>query len=272
MRLQSLALSAGDTKLSEQLGFLMGASDLSNKCIRMRAMRAEGRAPIMTEDASKVLIDMKVSVDALERNLAKPSVKDAYLPLSANDIDSGVFHVGDLDNLLDPSRLGGALATAAKDEIAAWLEDWSKALVDVGSDIETRCPSGWLVVKDNLMADSNREVRQALLDNKGFCECSAATEKLAELLTVVKGMTASGSGPFFDSGLVREAKSKLVLGVETVSVTYALFQLTIEIPKATSVFERRNLIKRLRDDVQARGASFGASLEMLAKSLSAQAK
>lgn len=123
-------------------------------------------------------------------------------------------------------------------------------------------------VKDNLMDAAHAEVRKALLANPSYCHLSPETDRLAEILSINKAMVAGG-GAVFVIGIVKDARATVSLGVDTVSVTYALYKLEHVILPLQSVVLRKRQVQELREAVAAKGASWGPSVEAYAESLSA---
>ena len=64
----------------------------------------------------------------------------------------------------------------------------------------------------------------------------------------------------------------MLSGAETVSVTYASYQITVTIPKIDNIFDRKKKISELREAVTSKGSSLGDSLEAQAKILETQVR
>ena len=128
------------------------------------------------------------------------------------------------------------------------------------------------VAKDTLFDAKNKEVVQALLTNKNFMDLSSNVEALGKKLDSIKAISAKGFGPLFEAGAVTDWKTVFGVGIDTVATTYALYQLTVEIPKIKGIFDRKAAVKKLRADVHSKGAVLGASLESRAVLLETQLK
>lgn len=122
------------------------------------------------------------------------------------------------------------------------------------------------------MDDAQAAVRKALLENASYLDCARATETLSATLQGAKDLNNAGQGVFIDVATVSAAKQALVLGVETVSITFAIHQLTVSIPKQSIVFQRRKDVDELKANLQQRGVSLGRSLDALATRLCASSE
>ena len=120
------------------------------------------------------------------------------------------------------------------------------------------------------MDDEYNEIRANMLQNDKYPEPSSATEMLSATLVQTKALNTAGFGAMFDAAALMSAKSMLVLGIETVTITYCLYQLTVVIPRSESVFQRKRDVEQLRTAASDKGVSLGASLEALATKLSTQ--
>lgn len=117
------------------------------------------------------------------------------------------------------------------------------------------------------MDDEHEPVRRALVENENYLACSEYTEKLAVAMRLTKMLNSGGQGFVLEARLLKAAKQALLLGVETVSITYALFKLTVEVPKLGSIFQRRQKVDELRAALKERGTGLGSSLDALATKL-----
>ena len=79
-----------------------------------------------------------------------------------------------------------------------------------------------------------------------------------------------GYGPLFDHALIPNARTVFCSGAETVSVTYALYQIAVGIPKIDNIFDRKAKVSALREAVASKGSSLGDSLEARAVILETQ--
>ena len=61
-------------------------------------------------------------------------------------------------------------------------------------------------------------------------------------------------------GFKPQAKTSLLLGVETVSITYCLFMLESKISKLPSAFQRKTPIENLKADIGKKGVELGDSI------------
>ena len=86
-------------------------------------------------------------------------------------------------------------------------------------------------------------------------------------MDLAKTLHSAGQGFVLEAKVLKTAKQAMLLGVETVGVTYALFKLTREIPQSSLMFERRQKVDELKAPVAARGTRKGPSLERLATQL-----
>lgn len=128
------------------------------------------------------------------------------------------------------------------------------------------------VAKDALLDAKNKGVVEALLTNGGFMDLSSSVEALGKKLDCIKAISLKGFRPLFDAGAVQDWRAVFGLGIDTVATTYALHQLTVEIPKIQGIFDRKEAVKKLRADVDSKGGVFGASLESRAVTLETQVK
>ena len=72
-------------------------------------------------------------------------------------------------------------------------------------------------------------------------------------------MGGKGYGPLFDHALIPDARTVFCSGAETVSVTYALYQITVEAPKIDNIFDRKKKISELREAVASKGVIVGGT-------------
>ncbi len=121
------------------------------------------------------------------------------------------------------------------------------------------------------MDDKHTVLRKSLMENEKFEELGLATDRLSKYCLEVNNLHTSGAGPFFEAAFLKEVESAKTLGVETVAITYAVWQLTTEVPKTDSLFGRSKAIKALRAQVEDKGAKFGPSLDDYATRLCTQA-
>ena len=117
-----------------------------------------------------------------------------------------------------------------------------------------------------MMSEENQGVRAALVGNKEYTKLSAATGRLASMLATHRTIVAGG-GAVFDASLLKDAKTTVTLGVDTLSVTYALYKLEFEISKVQSVVLRKRQVEELREAIKAKGAVLGESVDAFASSL-----
>ena len=65
----------------------------------------------------------------------------------------------------------------------------------------------------------------------------------------------------FAAEFVKDLKDTMVSGIETVSITYAVFQLTKKIPLMQGCISRKKECDALRDAVKAKGVDLGPSID-----------
>ena len=110
------------------------------------------------------------------------------------------------------------------------------------------------------MEDSNEGLRKALLCNTEFLAFSNATEALTQSMVFMKRIDAAGTGLAFDVNLTKRAKHFMNQGIETVSITYALFKLA-KIAELPSVWQRKRDCDKLRADIKKKCVELGPSME-----------
>lgn len=122
--------------------------------------------------------------------------------------------------------------------------------------------------RDTLMEDESKEVREALLSNKGFARLSDLTDLLTSMLSLVKIVnSSSGLGTVFESCIVRDMKNNVLLGVDTVATTYAVFKVQ-QIAAMPSPIARKREVDALRIAIRQKGGELCPSLEAYASQLS----
>lgn len=121
-------------------------------------------------------------------------------------------------------------------------------------------------VKDNIMDAANSNVREALVKNPKYTEISDLTERLGAARKLMVRVNGAGK-EFFAPTIMSDAKSTRVLGIETVCTTYVLFKLQAAVEPIKSPIGRRRLVQELRSQVEAKGGSFGESIDKYVEGL-----
>ena len=110
------------------------------------------------------------------------------------------------------------------------------------------------------MDDKHKHARAALIQNPHYSDCSEYTKELNIAVEVAKNLNSAGQGMLVDANSMKAARSSLEIGMETVAITYAIYQLTTTFPAIVCKFERIEEIKKLRQEMDDRGVALGASL------------
>ena len=111
------------------------------------------------------------------------------------------------------------------------------------------------------MNAENAQVVKSLIGNADYLKLCQAVASLGEQLLDLKILATDSCGAYFtDPGLKKRSNKAIEDGTETVAVTYALYRLTILIPKLPQE-QRKSAVQKCKADVAASRAVLGQSLE-----------
>ena len=240
-----------------------------NECIAMQALRCgEGMGPpsMLQAGAVSSFVRGRSAIKLCSSYTARPGFMDV---MSGVDAVAGLYHVEILDNVVPPNLMS-VVAKRLQNETDDWIAAWADEMKGTVAAIEQSAPEGWMLFKETIL--DHPDVIAKLLQNPDFDKCSINADTLSKQMAFVTELRGAGLGPLFEHTLLAHAKTVLSLGVETIAVTYALYQLNAEIPKVEAIFARQKAIASLRSAVATKGVSLGASLEGRAKLLEKQVR
>ena len=80
---------------------------------------------------------------------------------------------------------------------------------------------------------------------------------LKAMIKAARGVRGLEQKPIIDANLVKMADDTVMLGVETVTITYALYRITAELPKMAKTAERKSAVEALRAQVDEKNVTLG---------------
>ena len=169
-------------------------------------------------------------------------------------------HVDALDGYIDSKMHSKSVMTAADREVTLWTASWTQQLRTIVEAVTSSVPPGWAVHKSDLLAVENAEVVKALLANAHFQRLSTNVGQLGQHFEMLCLLKREGCASMIPAELWSSCKTALQEGTETVSVTYALYQLRTAIPKLAGPVKRK-AVETLRAEMRKRGVDLGASLD-----------
>lgn len=264
LKTQGLVFSAGiagDTQLAEQIRFIMAAHSL----LRAIASLAEIRGRAIGSAGGKTAID-DATVVCL--NVAQESFQHAKAVFAAKGVESifknssNPLHLTALDGFVEPDAMSTWVAGLATKELGLLREGWELQLRSAIDSISKGIIPGWEMHVPVLLEESSATMRAAMLSNANFQALSKMVVHTANLSVVIKKV----ADPFLDPHLLNTLSKATCEGTQLVSITYALFKLTKQIPSSAKKAEE---VKSLRDDMKQRRVAMGASLEAEAARLEA---
>ena len=130
-----------------------------------------------------------------------------------------------------------------------WTEDFSLLTTSVSN----WCPAGWQAHKDKLL--STEGIRQSLLTNAHYPKIGPAVAAIQSMAKAAKMVP-----PMISANVVKNANDAATLGVETVAITFALFQATTVLQKQPNAKVRLQQISGMESELAAKKVALGGEL------------
>ena len=90
------------------------------------------------------------------------------------------------------------------------------------------------------------EFVQKMLTNKQYPQLTPACNEINRMIVDARDMSHDSCGAIFSAELLKDAISCRDLGYATVSITYAIFKVCVEIPKMATDAEKNLAVAALR--------------------------
>ena len=169
-------------------------------------------------------------------------------------------HLADLDAFVSAAPHSQSILGFAKAEQSLWADAVGKCLEALVRDTQASTPAGWVLKKADILDDSNAAIVTALLSNTSFTRLSQSVSALCNKFAILQNLKRSSGQNLVSPTIWESCKTTLASGSETVSVTYALHQLTRVIPKLPNATQKKAAAGKLLSDVRQRGVDLGPSI------------
>ena len=123
------------------------------------------------------------------------------------------------------------------------------------------CPAGWQAHKAKIV--STKEVARSLLSNVYYPKVGPAVAALQAMVRAAKLVRTRDNSPVISANVVKDASGAATLGLETVAITFALFQATTTLPQQTNAKVRATMVEKLEAEVSAKKVELGEELAAL---------
>jgi hypothetical protein len=250
---------AHDTKTLEQLSFISMLAGLAAPLAEWwKECAGATETPMMTVHAQEMISNVRQHVKAVQEftGANKSILNSIFLR-----VDGLACHCGGVDMAFkQPSLLLGALAGEAGALLSRLLSSWAGQVQSQTAELASFCMAGWQVCKHDICTHLRKDVREGLLKNASFMKIGPVVASLESAVSIFKKMYADGCGAAIDVQLLAAARQAIANGVDTVTTTFALFQIYLKIPKEPLVTVRRDLLKALREQMRAKGCSTAGSM------------
>jgi len=241
------ATGAADGLFHKQVSFLSHFASLASCAARCQIFNNN-----VVKDSKRTGRQISAdSVKMLSVLRGEISQMDTFLKGSREMLSLGAqtdsFHCNALDFLVSVDAADATLQGAR--QIASEISGaWVKDITDLAESVSNVCPQ-WAHVREDLL--KTPEVMKALLDNVGvhYTKIGPLVNELREHLKLVKVLHGDGHG-FLMKGDQMKAKSAMAThGIETVAVTYLVWQLCKDIPEMESQALIRDRVDTIRKKV-----------------------
>lgn len=253
--------SSGDLLLSRQVSFILA----HHRALKCAAELAHARGRALGQSGGDMPVDAPhvQLVSCARKQLTEAATHRCEVNIFAESVpglEGADMHLKTLDGFMDSTSFGDVAFGACKAELDLWLVRWNDEIEEQVRTIETSIPAGWQSVKDSILDPANQNIVQLMVGNPNFLKMSQAVAKLSDMVGTLKVLLADGCGTFYrDATLKKRTGRAIEEGTETVGMTYALYQLTVAIPKL-EVGARKTAIEQTKAAVASKGATLGQSL------------
>jgi hypothetical protein len=248
------ARKVGDAKLVDQVDFLILCRKVVEQCIEVKASSPS------TIFVLELFLRTRAVYESLGATLQRSRVAGLFMPVSGSKATRN-FHFDMLDGKIDTIALGEACQQNLESGLGLMADGLRERLGADAAIVNDGCPAGWLIQKDKLLSPESKEIFDALLSNKEYEAISKATDRLTSAIADVQKMMSAGSRDVIAADLYKDIKTTMVLGVETVAITYFCYKLLYVIALEKSLITRRKLIDDLVKAVTDKGVGLGVGLE-----------
>jgi hypothetical protein len=126
---------------------------------------------------------------------------------------------------------------------------WADDLDQLTALVESWVPAGWQAHKDKLLAPESDKIVDALVMNPNYQMLCSGAEMLESIRKNVKSVNGDGAEPIAAPGVMKHSLDVVSLASEKITITYAIFHLTKEIPAITRPNERKAASKKLQSEI-----------------------
>ncbi|CAK0884574.1 unnamed protein product [Prorocentrum cordatum] len=259
--LTSLAAGVGDRRLVKQLSLMKAAHATGMALHAVAQARGEGlqiaelsgSAPVC-DDTAKLITSARARLQTLVATVVEPDLFE-----KREDEDN---HLDAFDQFLgDPMSFKEFVVGSAMRELDIWRNAWTACVHQICNSIESSIePPGILALKDSILKPEHSEKHAALVGNKNYKVLSESVNALKEARRVARSVAKDAFGPFLAADVVSKSKQVFDNGIEVVSLTYAVFQVTAVIPKIKGQKKRKDAVDALKADILAKGVKMSESI------------
>ena len=182
----------------------------------------------ISEDKTALLLKLRSRVADL--NVLVNQNNGQRLPFVLSPTASSPCHVDLLDAVFSADTIQQMLNFGRRvqtDIQAHWVQD----IRELQSSVSSWCPP-WQAAADGLL--ENKQLMEDLLKNKKYPELGKASSLLGEMHGLIVEAQSDGLVRFAEAQLMKDASSTSELGKLTVCLTFTLFVVMAQIPRAAS--------------------------------------
>ena len=146
---------------------------------------------------------------------------DALYISRAEDIE---IIIPDTERIANAVKIILKAARCLADRIySSWRSDVQKII-----DFFDQAIPDWQNQQDKLLDDP---MKTDLLTNPHYTSLSNEASKMTRISNAIQVLHSDGCGMVYDASMMKKASDKKDLAIDTVAVTYAIYKVTMEIPK-----------------------------------------